>query len=253
MIKKNLNQNHNIKVGVISDGKYGERAFENIKSFFNTKWIIVPDIPTNIMLDNDLDLEIPECDIYISYVRHPDIIIQIVELQKPVILGILPGIGLYKQIKDINSKVIHVPTMCSLEDNTGIPEIDEFAKFFGKPIFIPTIDENNVFTKINLIRSSLCGSSKAGANFLLNKEFNEKNLQEFAIRVCHECRAPRFGNTCDKESAGINHIIALLSCISPEILIHSNENLKSFMKDIQKEYEKRLDISRSLINEVNLT
>ena len=240
-------------VGVISDGKYGQRAFENIKTVFKTKWIIVPDIPATVMLDEEIDLEIPNSDVYLSYVRHPDIIIQIAELQKPMILGILPGAGLYRQLKSINSRIIHVPTMCSLEDNTGIPEIDEFAKFFGKPIFIPKLDENDNFTDIKLIRISLCGSSKAGANFLLNKEFNEENLQEFAIRVCHECRAPRFGHTCDKESAGINHIISLLSCISPEIIDGRPDKFKSFMNSMREEYEKRLDISRSLMNEVNYT
>ena len=203
------------------------------------------------MLDEDIDLEIPDSDVYLSYVRHPDIIMQIAELQKPLILGILPGMGLYKQLKAINSKIIHVPTMCSLEDNTGIPEIDEFAKFFGKPIFISKLDENDVFTDIELIRISLCGSSKAGANFLLNKKFNEENLQEFAIRVCYECRAPRFGYTCDKESAGINHIISLLSCISSEIIDEKPDGFKSFMKTMQNEYERRLDISRNLMNEVN--
>ena len=243
-------QNEKLTVGVISDGKYGQRAFENIKTIFQTKWIIVPDIPSTVMLDEEIDLEIPDSDVYLSYVRHPDIIMQLAELKKPLILGVLPGVGLYKQLKSINSRIIHVPTMCSLEDNTGIPEIDAFAKHFGKPIFIPKLDNNSVFTEIKLIRTSLCGSSKAGANFLLNKKFNESNLQEFAIRVCHECRAPRFGYTCDKESAGINHIISLLSCISSEIIDESTDEFKTFMTTMQEEYQKRLDLSRSLINEV---
>ena len=86
--------NKNLRVGVITDGKYGERAYANIKKKFETEWINVPDIPSNVMLDDDIVLDIPECDIYISYARHPDIILELAELQKPLILGILPGAGL---------------------------------------------------------------------------------------------------------------------------------------------------------------
>ena len=50
MMKKNL------KIGLVSDGKYGTRAFENIKQVFEVIWILVPDIPSNVMLDDDLDL-----------------------------------------------------------------------------------------------------------------------------------------------------------------------------------------------------
>ena len=113
-------------IGIISDGKYGERAYTNIKKKFEAKWILVPEIPSNVMLDDTIDLDIPECDLYISYVRHPDMILELAELQKPLILGVLPGIGLLRQAKSINSDVVHAPTMCSLENNTGIPDIDYF-------------------------------------------------------------------------------------------------------------------------------
>ncbi len=71
-----INQSKNIKIGVISDGKYGERAFENIKKKFSAEWILVPELASNIMIDDDMELNIPECDLYVSYVRHPDIIIR---------------------------------------------------------------------------------------------------------------------------------------------------------------------------------
>ena len=242
--------NKNLRVGVITDGKYGERAYVNIKKKFETEWIVVPDIPSNVMLDDDIDLDIPECDIYISYVRHPDIILELAELQKPLILGVLPGVGLLNQARSINHQVIHAPTMCSLENNTGIPEIDEFTTYYGKPIFEPKIDEEGIFEEIKVKRSSLCGSSEAGANFLLNKEFNEENLQNFALSVCHECRAPRFGHTCDKEVAGINHLVSLLNNISLENMPIIDENLETFIESIRKEYKQRMDNSRILLNEI---
>jgi hypothetical protein len=237
-----------ITVGVISDGKYGERAFQNIKKIFEVSWILVPDIPSNVFIEDDFDLDIPECDIYISYVSHPDIILQLAELQKPLILGVLPGVGLYLQSKSINPMVVHAPTMCSLENNTGIPEIDIFTFYFGKPIFEVTLDERQIFTKIEVNRSSLCGSSDAGAKFLLNKKFNEKNLQEFALTVCHECRAPRFGHTCDKEVAGINHLDSLFNCFDLEFVEKIDGNLKLFINMILKEYTTRMENSRTLLN-----
>jgi len=124
-----------MKVGIISDGKYGERAYNNIKKHFETEWILVPEISPSVMLDDEIDLSIPECDVYLSYVRHPDIILDLVALQKPLILGITPGLGLFQQAKRINPKVVSPRTMCSLEQNTGIPEIDSFVEHFGKPLF----------------------------------------------------------------------------------------------------------------------
>ena len=40
-----------LKIGVISDGKYGERAYANIKKKFEAKWILVPEIPSNDVPD----------------------------------------------------------------------------------------------------------------------------------------------------------------------------------------------------------
>ena len=121
-----------MKVGIISDGQYGERAFEAIKQVFDTAWILVPDIPATMMIDDDLKLEIPVCDLYLSYVRHPDIILMLAELNKPLILGVLPGTGLLRQARGINTRVVGPRTMCSLEPDTGIPEIDEFSRHFGR-------------------------------------------------------------------------------------------------------------------------
>jgi hypothetical protein len=240
-----------IKVGVISDGKYGTRAYENIKKVFETEWILVPEIPSNVMLDDDIEVNVPNCDLYISYVRHPDVILQMVELQKPIILGVLPGVGLYQQAKRTNSRVVHAPTMCSLENNTGIPEVDAFTEYFGRPIFKLMVNEEEIITNVKVTRSSLCGSSKAGAKFLVGRDFKENILQEFALNVCHECRAPRFGHTCDKEVAGIIHLVSLLESISPENYADFNEDIKLFIDNIKKEHEIRNNNSRIILEQVS--
>ena len=226
-----------MKVGVITDGKYGERAFENFKQVFETNWILVPDIPSTVIIDEDINLDIPECDLYISYVRHPDIILQLAELQKPLILGITPGMGLYQQAKAINAKVISPQTMCSLEPNTGIPEVDEFSHYFGKPEYRIDKDNEGNVGEVSVIRSSPCGSSQAGANFIKNKKLNIQNLQDLALHVCHECRAPRFGHTCDKEVSGIIHILSFTSNFE----INNNPELKIFIDNLKKEYQTRVN------------
>jgi len=227
------------KVGIISDGKYGERAFQNISKKFKAEWILVPEIPSTVVLDDDIELNIPDCDLYISYVRHPDIILLLARLQKPLILGVLPGVGLYEQAKRLNPKVVHAQTMCSLESNTGIPEVDEFTKFFGRPIYESNVNEKGIFDELKVKRSSLCGSSEAGSKFLLKRPLNEGNLKDFALYVCHECRAPRFGHTCDKEVAGIIHLVSLFNSFSLDKKSQLYENLTPFIENIKKEYERR--------------
>ncbi len=231
-----------LKVGVISDGKYGERAFENIKKYFEAEWILVPEIPPSVMLDEDLSLELPQCDLYLSYVRHPDIILELVALQKPLILGITPGLGLFQQANSINPKVLSPRTMCSLEQNTDIIEIDNFAEYIGKPIY--EIDLNKDMKVLNalLLRSSPCGSSKAGADFMQGKELNKKNLQGFALSVCHECRAPRFGHTCDKEVSGIIHILAFIDCIDLEKTSTFDNELQEFIRNSNQEYKNKTEM-----------
>lgn len=234
-----MNSINKLKVGLISDGKYGERAYENFKQIFETKWILVPEIPAAVILEEDINLNIPECDLYVSYVRHPDVILQLAELQKPLILGITPGMGLYRQAKAINPKVISPRTMCSLEPNTGIPEVDEFAHYFGKPEFQIDRDNEDNIREVLVIRSSPCGSSQAGANFFKNKKLNMQNLQDLALHVCHECRAPRFGHTCDKEVSGIIHILSFISNF--EIGNDFDSELKIFIDKLKTEYQTRVN------------
>lgn len=225
---------YKLRIGLISDGKYGERAYENFKQVFDTKWIIVPDIPSTVMLDEEIDLDIPECDLYVSYVRHPDIILQIAELQKPLILGFTPGTGLYHQAKAINPKVISPQTMCSLESNTDIPEVDEFAQFFGKPKYQIDADSEGNVREVLVLRSSPCGSSQAGAEFFQNKALSVQNLQDFALNVCHVCRAPRFGHTCDKEISGIIHILSFISHFELKADTELSTELKIFIESLKK-------------------
>lgn len=226
-----------MKIGIVTDGKYGERAFKNIKQIFPCDWIQVEEISSTIILD-DYELNIPECDLYISYLRHPDQVFVLTKLGKPTLLGISFGSGFLNQVQEINPKVLAFPTMCSIEANTNIFEIDTFAHFFGRPIYTIELNDNK-FTKIEVIRSSPCGSSKAGRDFILGKTITTSNLQDFALTVCHECRSPRFGKTCDKELAGLIHIRALVKSLI-EKYEFKDDDISNFIEKSEEEYSSRL-------------
>ncbi len=149
-----------MKIGIISDGKFGDRAFEIIREKFPAEWIMAP-FPGSPVAD-DLELTLPECDLYISYVRHPDVALAIIEKQKPVILGVSFGPGFLRQAKEINGNIVAPPTMCSLEDNTWVPEINEFAKVFGRPIFDVEVLDDGTIGRVRVLRGSPCGSTNGG-------------------------------------------------------------------------------------------
>lgn len=226
-----------MKVDILTDGKYGDRAFENISKVFPCEWIQLEEAPRSAILD-DYDLNIPDCDLYISYPRHPDQVLAAAELGKPMLLGISFGEGFLRQVRKINPKVFAFPTMCSTEPRTGVPEIDEFARYFGRPVFEAFLD-NGKIGRLKVLRSSPCGSTGAGPKFMEGKLVSIPVLQEFALSVCHECRAPRFGKTCDKELSGIIHIKALISSLEKAGATF-DPSIQEFIENLEKEYQNRL-------------
>lgn len=226
-----------MKVGILTDGKYGDRAFENINKVFPCEWIQLEEASRSAILD-DYNLNIPECDLYISYLRHPDQVLAAADLGKPMLLGISFGEGFLRQVRKINPKVFAFPTMCSTEPQTGVPEIDEFARHFGRPVFEAHLD-NEKIGRLEVLRSSPCGSSEAGSNFIKGKSVSIPVLQEFALNVCYECRAPRFGKTCDKELSGIIHLKALVSSLE-KAGSTLDPCILEFIDNLEREYQNRL-------------
>ncbi|HOJ95362.1 MAG TPA: DUF166 family protein [Methanospirillum sp.] len=87
--------------------------------------------------------------------------------------------------------------------------MNEFAKVFGRPVFFLIMDGDRVEWCYPL-RRSLCGATDAAARVLLGKILHHKTANSFALSICHNCRAPRFGRTCDKEKAGNIHLESLM-------------------------------------------
>jgi hypothetical protein len=226
-----------LRIGIVSDGKYGDRAYENIRRRFPTEWILV-DFPDSPLLD-DVRLDLPACDLYLSYVRHPDVVLALLEKRIPTILGISFGVGFLNQAKRTFEKVVAPPTMCSLEDNTGIKEFDEFAKFYGRPRFEVEL-EGGKLSRIEILRESPCGSTRGAASDIIGMPLSNEMLQFFALRVCHYCRAPRFGRTCDKEFSGILHVHELTSSIH-KIAEENWNSISAYANEIDNMYEQKLN------------
>ncbi len=218
-----------MKIGIVSDGKFGDRAYMTIVEKFPVEFILVPFYDSPFV--DDLHLDIPKCDLYISYVRHPDVAREIAEKGIPTILGVSFGPGFLRQVQEVNEAVIAPITMCSLEDNTGIGAVDEYARVFGKPVFDLEI-KNGRFKAIRVLRGSPCGSTVAAAAELVGQPVAPETLRYFGLRICHFCRAPRFGKTCDKEVAGILQMRELLGAIR-----RSNEDSWNRLQALADEVE----------------
>lgn len=219
-----------IKIGVVSDGKFGDRAFEIIREKFPTIWIPVP-FPFAIMVD-DTGLDVPDCDLYISYARHPDIILDLLGKKRPVILGINPGPGFLRQAKTINEDIIAPPTMCSLETDTWVPAINEFASVFGRPAFDVLVRDDGTIEQVRVTRGSPCGSTFAASAELAGTRVCPEQLRHYGLRICHFCRAPRFGKTCDKSRAGVLHIRELLNAIR-KVSPGTYEQVRAFADELE--------------------
>ena len=226
-----------MKIGIVSDGKFGDRAYDVIREKFPAEWILAP-FPQSMIAD-DLELSLPECDLYISYVRHPDVALAIIEKQKPVILGVSFGTGFLRQAKAINENIVAPVTMCSLEENTWVPEINEFAKVFGRPVFTVDVQEDGTITGIRVIRGSPCGSTVAASAELPGTKLSPEQLQHYGLRICHFCRAPRFGKTCDKEVAGLLHIRDLVKAVN-EVSPKAGAQVKPFTDEMEKMIDQKL-------------
>lgn len=227
-----------MKIGIVSDGTYGDRAYEIIREKFPTEWIMAP-FPSGMMVD-DLDLTLPDCDLYISYVRHPDVALAIVEKGKPVILGVSFGPGFLRQAKGINENIVAPPTMCSLEDNTWVPAINEFAKVFGRPSFEVKIHDDGTIESVRVLRGSPCGSTVEASAELHGTTLSPEQLQHFGLRICHFCRAPRLGKTCDKEVSGLLHIRELVHAING-VAPGATARVKTFTDEMEKVMDQKMN------------
>ena len=209
-----------LKIVIVTDGPYGNRAFDNIEKKFNTDFIML-EKPTSMFMD---DIEIPEKDIklienaniLITYTTHPDITLELVERFSDkvdwIIIAAWQGEGFKNQLKS-HPNVTCPYIMCELEENVT-PIFDEFASQIGKPQVELRFEENKL-KDVKVLKSSPCGSTTFVAEYIkekyLNKKLDTENLPiEAGLKLQHyPCRAAKirlFSNEeCKKEKASGFH------------------------------------------------
>ena len=188
---------------IVSDGAFGDRAFERCLARFSTDFALVEPLPPTVV--DDVAIVVPEADLYLSFLRSPAQALALVEKGRPVILGVSFGPGFVRQAQGINPAVVAPETMCSLEPATGNHALDTFARAFGRPEFAATVRDGKL-VRLEVLRGSPCGSTAAASAELVDQSLSPETLRHFGLPICHNCRAPRLGRTCDKESAGLIHV-----------------------------------------------
>lgn len=217
-----------MKILIISDGKYGDRAIKIVqKKFPDAEFLIIKEEnPTmfldEIFLDNEVEDAIEHADLLILYVRHPDVVSEICMRQKPTILPVHFGEGFFNQVKASNPKVVQPITMCNSLPNTGICELDNFFNKFGSPIYKIKLDYSKknypIIKEVSLSIESPCGASFNTLEHIRGKPITLETLNNFALCVRQECREPLtvvFKREFS-ETAGTTHLLNLLEAIEKE-------------------------------------
>jgi hypothetical protein len=218
-----------LKITLISDGPYGERAYETIRQEFQTTLIQLKP-PTSTFID-ELNLtedevrQIEEADILITYTTHPDITLELVEKFSSrvnwIIVAAWKGEGFKNQLENYD-KVLCPYIMCELEE-IGEPDLDMFTSRIGKPEIALILNEDKI-EDIKVLRTSPCGSTYFVADFLKGKYENQPvNLQklpkEAGLKLQnYPCRAPKIRlfspEECKKDRASEIHCDAFKSAVN---------------------------------------
>lgn len=201
-----------LKIAILTDGPYGDRAYDTIKKKFDTEYIHL-NSPNEIVLDDEIEIpsniadKIIKSNIIISYISHPDLITEIVERFANkvdwIIVASWKGNGLKKELEK-KDNVTCPYIMCEIEKN-GNPIYDEFLSEIGKPE-IELFLKNGKINDVKVVRSSPCGSTSFVADYILKKYKGEipdkKNLsREAGFKVQHyPCRGSKIRLFSEEES-----------------------------------------------------
>lgn len=212
-----------LKVVIVTDGPYGDRAYDTISKEFVCDFVEVEQ-PVSMFADDieiaeDAILRLEAADMLLTYTTHPDLTLEIVERfydkVKWIIVAAWRGEGFKNQLESLGN-VTCPENMCDLEKN-GNSFFDEFTSRFGRPIVELTC-QNDKVTNINVLRSSPCGSTSFVCEAMLGQEVD--GLPEKAgLKLQHyPCRAPKMrlfsDEDCKKEMASTFHKEAFENALS---------------------------------------
>ena len=202
-----------LKVAIVTDGPYGERAYDNIKNEFNTVFIELNE-PLSLFID---EIEIPvekikeieKANILITYTLHPDLTLELVERFSDVVDWIIVaswrGEGFKNQLESYGN-VVCPYIMCEL-DKIGDPLYDKFVSNIGKPEVYFKL-EGDKLSDVVVLKSSPCGSTEFVAEFIKDK-YSGKTMEtletnnipiEAGLKLQHyPCRAAKLRLFSDEE------------------------------------------------------
>lgn len=209
-----------LKVVIVTDGPYGDRAFETINELFDTAFIEI-EKPQEMFIE---EIDIPEKDlkiigsanILITYTTHADVTLILAEMFHDKVdwmaIASWNGDGFKNQLESYGN-VTCPYIMCELEEN-GNASWDEFVEKIGKPKVVLEYDEGKI-SDITVLRSSPCGSTVFVAGYLKDKYLGQiPDIEEFPLEAGlklqhYPCRAAKVrlfsDQECKKEMASGFH------------------------------------------------
>lgn len=213
-----------IKVIVVTDGPYGDRTFDTIREDFETVFFEL-DEPNSMFMDevevpDSILTELKSADLVISYILHPDLVLEMVEQIHEdvewIIVAAWRGEGLKNQLEAFGN-VSCPDTMCELEEN-GDPVYDEFVSKYGKPVVEIQLEGNKV-KDVHVIRSAPCGSTHYVSREMVGEDVNNLPTRAGLKVQLFPCRAPKlrlFVDECKKGLASNFHSKAFQEAIDKE-------------------------------------
>lgn len=203
-----------LKIAIVTDGPYGDRAYQKISEEFDSEFIELEQ-PTSMFMD---EIEIPEsalkriqkADILITYVLHPDLTLELVERLHDkvewIIVAAWRGEGFKNQLERLGN-VTCPENMCDLEEN-GNPIFDEFVSKFGRPVVEIEVEKDKV-KEIRVLRTSPCGSTLFVAQEMIGQDLKDLPIKAGLKLQHYPCRAPKMrlfaDDECKKEMAANFH------------------------------------------------
>ena len=203
-----------MRIAIITDGPYGERAYATIKDEFDCDYIVM-DPPASAFMDEidlpeDIVNKLEKADIIISYILHPDLSIELVDALHSkvewIIVGAWRGEGFKNQLESYGN-VTCPENMCDLTEN-GNPIFDEFVSKFGRPVVRVNCHQDKV-VDVEVLRCSPCGSTQFVADEMVGESTETLPIRA-GLRIQHyPCRAPKMrlfaDDECKKEMAANFH------------------------------------------------
>jgi hypothetical protein len=203
-----------IKIAIVSDGPYGERAYATIKEEFDTEFVVLEPPAGTFVEEVEIPAEeldkITRADLVITYILHPDLTLDLVDLIHGqvdwIIVGAWRGEGFKNQLLRYGN-VTCPENMCDLTEN-GNPTYDQFVAKFGRPVVSISCQGDKV-VDIQVERCSPCGSTQFVAEQLKGERTDNLPIQA-GLKIQHyPCRAPKMrlftDDECKKEMAANFH------------------------------------------------